>query len=211
MDCFQSYFAYALRSFLVLLVLSSSVRADGYHYAARGSLGLIQPIMLGMEIHRSDYPNFAAYLDGGYFLFPFSTSHIYFRIFSVESGLRYFFWKKKFSFSLGLGYRNILFLGDLSSLKVQDTTIATQARLAFAAFYFSPGIDYETYISRKLRISFGLGVQVPVFVSSSLSFINDQNHIADGLLYVDRYPYFNRVAMFVLPRVTLFKLIWDLD
>ena len=230
MDYYEPYCTHSVRRDILLVLLSISctysIQAKAepleeqivpdvvstekrYLFSPEFTISFPQPLLVGLEVRNSDDARFRVFFDTGYFQYPIPIKKLGLKEFSFESGVRYSPPESGFSFSLGAGYRRISSFADVSSVVVGGGSLATGANIVLHTLYLAPEFFYKIDLSKKIEISFGLGVQIPALVLSSMSFENSGADSTD--LSVNSFPYLNRVARIILPRVTLLRWIWHFD
>jgi hypothetical protein len=176
-------------------------------------VSLPQPLMVGVEIHRGEGSLFRMYMDGGYFKYPLSgDGKMAISTGTLESGFRLSPFQSWWSLSVGVGYRQFKYAtNSLSSFSIDDEVLATEAAINLSTFYFSPMLEAKVNLSKSWELAFGLGVQIPIVGSGSITLLNSNdgtNSDNSDLLAVDSGNYISRVARLIVPRVTLFRLTW---
>jgi hypothetical protein len=173
-----------------------------------------QPLLLGLEAFYERLPEIKFFFDGGYVQFPFSIESKGIKELTLETGIRYSPFQNWFRFGLGLGYRKIGFFTNISAFQIDGETLATGAQLNLSTFYLSPMIEALFQVSEHVDIGFGLGLQIPLFYSGTMNLENQNNGNNSSntdVLSVDSLGSMTRIAGLVLPRLTLFHLVWRFE
>ena len=186
--------------------------AKKYQISPEFTVAFPQPLMIGAEAYRLNAPDLRLYLDAGYFQYPLSISSLGIKALTIESGVRYFPFNSWFCLSLGLGYRNLGAQADVD-LGVGDES-TTASSLGLSTLYFSPMIEAKIDLTKRIGIAFGVGAQISLLSSGSMNFQDNTNNMDSSnspTLAVDSFSYLNHTAGLLMPRVTLFRLLWRLE
>jgi len=181
--------------------------------SAEATLSVPQPLQVGVVVTPPALPQMQFYLDGGYIQFSMGESGaVSAAEYSIESGTRFYPSNGWWGISLGVGYRNITIgTNKISQFVVDGTVLATDVQLGLSTFYFSPTLEARIRLSQYASLGFGLGVQIAVVASGAAFFQNSNdgtNSNNSSVLNVSSSDDFNRIAYFLLPRITLLRLTW---
>lgn len=175
------------------------------------ALAAPQPIQVGIALSKT--PTFAYYISTGFFMYPFTQSTKSLLLYQFGAGVRFAPQDGPFYVAGELGFQNIQVSTDISSFKIEDEAIASNAVILLRSIYLAPSVGYRFALSRRITGSVELGAHIPVMpagrmiIEDSASGRNSDN---SAVLKVDSDTAFSRVAAIVLPKITLLRLTWRL-
>jgi hypothetical protein len=113
-----------------------------------------------------------------------------------------------------MGYRKINFVTNFSPFTIDDVTMVTGGSLHLHTFYITPMIEGRFKISDRISIGCGIGAQIPILYTGNMDLENNTNGAnsnTSDVLSVDSVLPMKRIAGIILPRITLFQLVWNLN
>jgi len=177
------------------------------------SLSFPQPIQVGFEFTRTPISRWRIFGETGIFSVPVRSSDRNFKMFSVQSGIR-FFPKDHGLFSMvGFGFRQASFSTNTSAFKIDDEVLATEGRMKVSTFFIQVGVGMTFHLSERLIFGMDAGYQLALLGRASLFFSNSQtqqNSSSSELLTV-RSNSLERIARLGIPQITLIRLSYLMD
>lgn len=209
-------FIWILNSFIGIVLAAD----DGsLQFLPQAALTFPQPVEVGVEVLQEKKTDLRLFVHVGYFRYPFFGGDKALSLTEVQTGIRYFPWTEHsshFFTLLSLGYRFVSLATApnlLSSLVINNQVLATNASVFLSTFYIVPGFGAEFPLSKRLRFSFDLGVQVPWIAFGGMALVNQNNGTdssSTSSLQVDSDS-ISRIAWLILPQITFFRLTWLTD
>ena len=167
-----------------------------------------QPLMIGIQTHRSDTPNWDAFYEAGFFKYPLTSSKRSGADYSMELGVRYHPFSNWFYACSELGFRHIGLNVDISNLKQDGVALASTAQGSIGTFFTGLLVGGEWHLSKGVAIAFDLGYQFALLHTGSITIVTDpsQNDGTDNS--VDDSKEMKRISGLPIPQIALLRLVW---
>lgn len=180
------------------------------HYALTTAIAVPQPLTIGVQVHQDAVPSLDAFLEGGFFKYPLTSSSRSFSDYSFEAGLRYHPFQNWFYTTGEIGFRHIGVTVDISNLKQDGVALANSATLSLGTFFFGLLIGGEWDLSQNISFAFDLGMQFALIHTGGITIQADPSQDPGTDLSVEDAAEMKRISGLMLPQVALARLIFNL-
>ncbi len=189
---------------------AENTRTRNYEFAATASLGLPQPITIGVQAHRVEQPNLDAFYEAGFFKYPLSSSTRSFSDYTIQAGLRYHPFSNWFFTTGEIGFRHVGVNVDISNLKQDGVALANTATLSMGTLFFGALVGGEWKLSSHFALAFDLGIQIALIHTGGITINADPSQDDGTDNSVDDDKELKRISGLPLPQIAILRAVWYL-
>jgi hypothetical protein len=183
---------------------------DRHSWGLITSIGVPQPVVLGLEWTQAGVPQISYTGEVGWFAYGFGNQRNL-SAWSVQGGIRYRPWNDWVQAGLSFGFRRIGFTANISGFEMDGEPLASSATMGLNTLYFGLLVGGQWHLSPRVSIGIDLGVQLSVFAWGGVDILADPATASDGTdLSVDASDSMRRIASLPLPQIALLRFIWYL-
>jgi hypothetical protein len=180
-----------------------------YTFALTTAVAFPQPLTLGIQVHKTDTPDFDAFYEAGFFKYPLTNATRSFSDYSIDAGVRWHPFHNWFYTSAALGYRQIGISVDISNLKQDGLALANSATLSIGTFFLGLLVGGEWKLTSNVSFAFDLGIQLALLHTGGIEIHADPAQDSDpNDLTVDDNKELRRISGLPLPQIAILRFIW---
>jgi hypothetical protein len=188
------------------------IKNEPWSYAFTTSLGVPQPLSIGIVAKNIGLPKIDWFIEGGYFSFSFGEKKRTVSDYSIMLGARWHPFLNALYITGEVGYRDIGLSVDITGLQTGGTPIANTAEGKIDAIFLGLLVGGEFHITRRLALGMDLGIQYPfpLLHTGRVTIIANPGQSDGTDLSVDDQAAMKRISSIPLPQIALARFIWYL-